>query len=437
MLTNQDNETLTRVGPGSAMGELFRNYWIPFLPSADITPDGEPMRVRLLGEDLVAFRDSNGKVGLVDHACPHRGAPMLFARNEDCGLRCVYHGWKFDTSGATVDTPAEPARSRFKETVKIKAYPCKERNGIVWAYMGKDSSPPPLPNFEWNMVPEENVVVTFRVQECNWLQALEGEIDSAHAPILHGRADANGFINEWRAAADLRPLFECVRQDFGVSIASRRDYEEETHYWRVNQFVLPFFTCVPPQSKYSELSGHAWMPIDDENTLAIMFSYRPDGPMYEKSKKVFLEGHNGRQAAHATRDVYQPKSRMNPFYKYWTKFNPGNTYQFNYDDQSTFNSGLPGLWVQDAACQSGVAAIYDRTKEHLCTSDTGIVATRRMLLELATAFRDSGATPPKVHDPDLYMVRAISVRLPRKASWLAAAGEFMKAELGKGFGYEP
>lgn len=436
MLTAQENQTITRVGPGTPMGELFRNYWIPFLPSSDLKIDGEPMRVRVLCEDLVAFRDTEGKVGLVDHACPHRGAPMLFGRNEDCGLRCVYHGWKFHRSGETVDTPAEPSRSRFKDSVKIKAYPCKERNGIVWTYMGKDA-PPPLPNFEWNMVPEENVVVTFRIQECNWLQALEGEIDSAHAPILHGRADEEGFINQWRAAADLRPLFECVRQDFGVSIASRRDYEEDTHYWRVNQFVLPFFTCVPPQSKYSELSGHAWMPIDDEHTMAIMFSYRPDGPMWEKSKKVFLEGHKGREAAHATANVYQPKNRMEPYYKYWTKFNPGNAYQFNYDDQATYNSGLPGLWVQDAACQSGVAAIYDRTREHLAVSDTGIVATRRLLLELVKAHQESGAKPTRVHDPDLYMVRAMSVRLPKDQSWLEKCGCFMRAELGKGFGYEP
>jgi phenylpropionate dioxygenase-like ring-hydroxylating dioxygenase large terminal subunit len=419
------------------MGELFRNYWIPFLPSSDLKADGEPMRIRLLGEDLVAFRDTDGKVGLVDHACPHRGAAMLFGRNEKCGLRCVYHGWKFDVLGAIVDTPAEPERSRFKDMVKIKAYPCQERNGIIWTYMGKDRTVPPLPNFEWNMVPQENVVVTFRVQECNWLQALEGEIDSAHAPILHGRVDSNGFVNQWTAAADLRPQLKCVRQDFGVSIASRRVYDDDTLYWRVNQFVLPFFTCVPPQSKYSELSGHAWTPIDDENTLAIMFSYRPDGAMYEKSKKIFLEGYNGRQAAHATLDAYEPRSRMEPFFKYWTKFNPGNTYQFNYDDQTTYNSGLPGLWVQDAACQSGVAAIYDRTKEHLCTSDTGVVATRRLLLQLIAGLRDKGVKPPKIHDPDLYMVRAVSVRLPKDVSWLDACSKFMRAELGKGFGYEP
>src|SRR3546814_4551124 len=196
MLAREDNETLVRVGAGTPMGELMRLYWIPFFLSRDLEVDGPPQRVRLLGEDLIVFRDTDGKLGLVDHACPHRGAPLLFGRNEDCGLRCVYHGWKFSVSGAVVDMPAEPERSRLKEKVRIKAYPCRERNGVVWTYMGPDAVLPPLPNMEWNLVPAENVVVSMRVQECNWLQAVEGELDSAHAPILHGWIDAQGQISE-------------------------------------------------------------------------------------------------------------------------------------------------------------------------------------------------------------------------------------------------
>lgn len=153
MLSREDNETLVRVGLGTAMGNLFRLYWMPFLPSGDLEVDGQPQRVRLLGEDLVAFRDSEGKVGLIDHACPHRGAPMMLGRNEDCGLRCVYHGWKFDVSGAVLDMPAEPEDSRFKNKLKIKSYPCVERNGMVWTYMRADAdAAPPLPNLEWNLV---------------------------------------------------------------------------------------------------------------------------------------------------------------------------------------------------------------------------------------------------------------------------------------------
>jgi phthalate 4,5-dioxygenase oxygenase subunit len=364
MLSHEDNEKLTRVGPGTPMGQLMRLYWIPFLPASDLTADGQPQRVRLLGEELLAFKDTQGRIGLVDHACPHRGAPLVFARNEDCGLRCIYHGWKFGTDGQVIDMPAEPADSRLKERVRIKSYVCRERNGIAWTYMGPDQDkPPPLPNIEWNLVPEENVHVSFRVQECNWLQALEGEIDSAHAAILHGRIDSQGAISEWVAKRDLRPKFECQRQDFGMSIASRRVLDDKTHYWRVNQFLLPFWTLVPPQSKYPELSGHAWVPMDDQHSLCIMFSYTPVQPFYEKTRKVFVEGHMGRETGHPSRDAYVPRPETQPYAKYWTKFNNETSFHFNYDAQTkTWFSGLPGLWVQDAACQSGVAPIYDRSK---------------------------------------------------------------------------
>ncbi|MDF2367131.1 Rieske 2Fe-2S domain-containing protein [Sneathiella sp.] len=438
MLTYEDNEALVRVGSGTAMGNLFRLYWIPFLPSRDLEIDGQPQRIKLLGEDLVAFRDSAGKVGLVDHACPHRGAPMMLGRNEGCGLRCVYHGWKFDISGNVLDMPVEPEDSRFKNKVKIKSYPCQERNGMVWTFMGADAdAAPPLPNLEWNLVPEENVVVTFRVQECNWLQALEGEIDSAHAPILHGRVDTGGSIDKWVATRDLRPTFECANQDFGVSIASRRVFDEDTLYWRVNQFLMPFYTLVPPQSNYPELSGHAWVPIDDENTLCIMFSYHPSQPMYEKSRKLFTEGHNGRETGHASRNAYKQLSPMTPYAKYRTRYNFDNGYGFDYESQQkTWFSGLPGLWVQDAACQSGVSPIYDRSKEHLGLSDTGITKTRRFLLEKLRAYRDRGAKPKRMADPDLYLVRAISIKLDKNASWIDEGGPFMQARLGEDFGYK-
>ncbi len=299
MLSHEDNETLVRVGPGTPMGEFHRLYWIPFLLSKDLVADGQPKRVRLLGEDLVAFRTSDNAVGLVDNACAHRGAPLIYARNEECGLRCVYHGWKFDVNGQVTDMPAEPAHSRFKDKVRIKAYPCRERNGVVWTYMGHDrANPPPLPNIEWNLVPEERSHISMRVQECNWLQALEGEIDSAHAPILHGRIDGQGRLGNLLAGKDLRPVFECVRQEFGVSIAARRSLPDGRLYWRVNQFVLPFYTMVPPQSKYPELSGHAWVSMDDEHTLCLMFTYHPSDPLLEKkcSTRVTTIAKAGTQA---------------------------------------------------------------------------------------------------------------------------------------------
>lgn len=439
MLTREDNQRVTQVGPGTEMGQLMRLYWIPFLLSKDVDVDGQTYKVRLLGEDLVAYRDTNGQVGLVDHACPHRGAPMAFARNEDGGVRCIYHGWKFDTTGACREMPAEPADSAMLKKVKITAYPVRERNGVLWAYMGPDvDNPPQLPDIEWNLVPEEQVALTMRVQECNWLQALEGEIDSAHAAILHGRVDVGGIINQWKQAQDLTPTFECVQHSVGVSIASRRKVGDDKNYIRVNQFLMPFWTFVPPQAQYPDLSGHAWVPIDDHHTLCLMFSYTPAQPLYEKTRKVFKEGYGGRETGHASEASFEKRSPVEPYHTYWSRFNRANAYQFDYGLQvNKYNSGLPGLWVQDAACQSGVAAVYDRSKEHLGTSDTGIARTRRMLLDSLRKLGQDGTRPESVNQPDRYMLRAASLTVPAGADWMKEGEHHMKAELGKDFGYTP
>ncbi|WP_234263512.1 Rieske 2Fe-2S domain-containing protein [Hydrogenophaga sp. NFH-34] len=439
MLSQEDNQRITRVGPGTEMGQLMRQFWIPFLLSRDVAEDGQPYRVRLLGEDLIAYRDSSGRVGLVDHACPHRGSPMAFARNEQDGIRCVYHGWKFDVSGACTEMPAEPANSPMLARVKIKAYPVQERNGVLWTYMGGDTENlPPLPNIEWNLVPENQVALTMRVQECNWLQALEGEIDSAHAAILHGRVDVGGTINQWKQAQDLAPSFECVQHAAGLSIGARRKVGDDKNYVRVNQFLLPFWTFVPPQAQYPDLSGHAWVPIDDHHTLCLMFSYTPAQPLYEKTRKVFREGYGGRETGHASEASFEKRSPMDPYHTYWSVFNRGNAYQFSYQLQvDKYNSGLPGLWVQDAACQSGVATIYDRSKEHLGLSDTGIARTRRMLLDASRKLLHEGTRPPSSTNPDLFMLRAVSLTIPAGADWTQEGAEHMKAEVGKDFGYAP
>ena len=420
------------------MGNLFRLYWIPFLFSKDLAADGQPKRIKLLGEDLVAFRDTKQQVGLIANACAHRGAPMMFGRNEDCGLRCIYHGWKYDVTGAVTDMPAEPAGSRMKDRVKITAYPCLERNGMIWAYMGSETGElPALPNVEWNLVPAENVHISMRVQECNWLQAVEGEIDSAHAPLLHGRIDQQGTVSSWIAKRDLRPVFECLQQDFGMSIAARRNFDDANYYWRVNQFMLPFYTLVPPLTPFPDLSGHAWVPLDDENTLCIMFSYHPSQPLLERTRRIFEEGHHGRETGHVSKQALREDNPAVPYAGYWTNFNRQNAFQFNHDAQvSTWFSGLPGLWVQDAACQMGIAPVYDRSTERLATSDTGIALTRRLLLETAGALRDTGLQPTGVTDPEVFMTRAIAIQLPKTAGWADAGAPFMRAKLGADFGYK-
>ncbi len=428
MLSPEDNETITRVGSATPMGQLMRQYWIPFLAASDVKKDGQPYLVRLLGEDLVAYRDTEGRVGLVDQACPHRGAPMLFARNEGGGIRCIYHGWKFSVDGRCQEMPAEPAGSPMVKRVTLKAYPVRERNGVLWTYMGPSQEPPPLPDVEWNLVPESHSLVTFRVQECNWLQALEGEIDSAHAAILHARKGTT--IGEWRQGQDLSPTFEVQPHAAGLSVAARRKDGADHNYIRVNQFLMPFWTLVPPQKQYPELSGHAWVPIDDHHTLAIMFSYTPDQPFYEKSRKLFKEGYKGRETGHHSDGAYVTRSLTTPYRTYWSRFNRANAYEYDYD------TGMPGLWLEDAACQSGVAPIYDRSKEHLGTTDAGIARVRRMLLD-SLRKHAQGQPAPALDTPASFMVRAVSITIPAGGDWVEHGREFMKAELGKGFGYTP
>jgi phthalate 4,5-dioxygenase oxygenase subunit len=437
VLSHEDNELLVRVGPERPMGKLMRLYWIPFLLSRDVAADGAPYRVRLLGEDLVAFRDSSGQVGLLDQACPHRGAPLVFGRNQEGGLRCIYHGWKFATDGSCQEMPAEAENSPMLCRVRAKAYPVRERNGVLWTYMGPEADPPALPSLEWNMVPPENVHVSMRIQECNWLQALEGEIDSAHAAILHGRVDAGGAIDDWKQAADLQPKFEVVQHEAGIHIASRRRIDGEKNYIRVNQFLMPFWTLVPPFSQYPELSGHAWVPIDDEHTLCIMFSYHPAQPFYEKTRSLFKAGHNGRETGHHSEAAYEKRAVTQPYHTYWSNFNRANAYGFSQELQAKYNAGLPGLWLQDAACQSGVMPIYDRTKENLGTSDSGVARTRRVLLEAAQKLAAQEIRPVSTQDPDKFLVRAISITIPAGGDWMTLGKEYMRAVPGTDFGYQP
>jgi len=435
MLSAADNEMLVQVGPKTSTGEFMRQHWIPFLPSSDLVADGEPKRVRLLGEDLVAFRNTNGQVGLLDHACPHRGAPLVYARNEECGLRCVYHGWKFDHEGRTLEMPAEPPESTFKNNVRVKWYPCTERNGIVWTYMGdRKENPPPLPNMEWNLVPEAQVHISLRVQECNWLQALEGDLDPAHGQFLHNKIDGKGDL-EAKLAARGRPTFDVLRQDFGVSIAAKRTAPENTIYWRVNQFLLPFYTMTPPT--FAQISGHAWVPIDDHHTLSLMFSYHPTEPLSEKARTLFRDGHKGRETGHASVNSRRENQEGLPFAGYWTKYGRENNFRFDYQSQvTTWFSGIPGLWVQDDACQAGNGPVLDRTKERLGVTDSGIVIMRRVLLEAIKSYARDGTLPAIVSNPDVSMIRPVGVNLPPDQPWWGGEDRnFMKAELGKDLGY--
>src|SRR5262249_2706389 len=261
MLSAEDNELLCRIGRGTVMGDLVRQYWLPCLPSAELpAADGPPVKVRLLGEDLVAFRDSNNAVGLMAANCPHRGASLFFGRNEECGLRCVYHGWKFDVTGRCVDMPNEPEDSTFKDRVRARAYPCREVNGVIWTYMGSRAVPPPLPAFEINTLPGEQVYPPLMMlEECNWAQALEGNIDSSHIDFGHAKLDG-GSKQRGPLPRDKRPRLEVLPTDYGACYSARRQWDVDGLYWhRITQFILPFFTMIAASDPHI-VQARAWVP---------------------------------------------------------------------------------------------------------------------------------------------------------------------------------
>src|SRR5215813_5515282 len=249
MLKREENELVTRVGPGSPMGNVMRRYWMPVVLASELpNADSDPMRVRLLGENLIAFRDTNGEVGLLAENCPHRGASLFFGRNEECGLRCVYHGWKFDSSGQCVDMPNEPAESDFKTKVRAVCYRGADAGGITWIYMGPaQTNPPGLPQWEWCQVPENQLQPSPKaVYNCNYMQALEGELDTTHVYFLHSRLDPGSAPGYGLYAPDRRARLEIVDTNYGVMYAARRAEEDgDTFYWRTTQFLFPIYGMFP------------------------------------------------------------------------------------------------------------------------------------------------------------------------------------------------
>ncbi|SDI81832.1 Rieske 2Fe-2S domain-containing protein [Paenibacillus naphthalenovorans] len=423
MLKREDNERLCRVGPGTPMGELFRRYWIPAVLSEELpAADCPPVRVRLLGEDLVAFRDTNGKVGLLDAYCPHRRAHLFWGRNEECGLRCVYHGWKFDTNGQCLDTPNEPPTSDFKHSVKLKAYPVYEKAGVIWTYMGPKEQQPGYPDYEWMRAPENcrNVSKTF--EACNWLQALEGGIDTSHSSFAHNNNIADKNALRTRATA---PKLEVVKTDYGFKYAGIRDLKEDNHYVRAYQFLMPAQQMRGAMIRWTDgkmeqfpsIAGHVWVPIDDANVWVYNILYSSD--VHIPFTPEFVKKHE--------KDFGRGEEDMLPGYKLVR--NPSNDYLIDREVQRTETfTGISGINTQDYALQETMEQPFcDRTKEKLGTADTAIIAARQLLLE-ATRDVEAGKTP-RGADPETHSrVRGCDQFLPKGVDWKEALFEEMTAK---------
>jgi len=410
-ITKEMNERLTRVGPGTPMGEVFRRYWLPACLSEELPePDGPPIRLRLLGEDLVAFRDTAGDIGLVDAYCAHRKAPLFYGRNEECGLRCVYHGWKYDVTGACVDMPSEPPYSKFRLRVSIKAYPTYEAGGVVWCYMGPQERMPPPPDYEWLRAPDTHRRVSKTGEECNFLQGIEGGIDTAHSSFAHNNDIGNPRLLR---SLDTHPRLEVDRRDHGFTYASLRRISDDQIYLRVYQFLMPFqqsrgglldFEGNP--AELPSIHGHMWMPIDDENTWVYNWMCSTDD-RYPINDEYWWkhESRMGRGKEH-----FRPGT-------YWLKLNQSNDYGIDREVQRTKTyTGIEGINTQDFALQTGMGPIVDRSTEALGSTDLAIQTCRRMLLE-ATDQVEAGLDPVGVMPEAHRGVRGADMIVPAGSAW--------------------
>jgi phenylpropionate dioxygenase-like ring-hydroxylating dioxygenase large terminal subunit len=426
MLSREDNELLTRVGPGTAMGALLRHYWIPVLQSTELEAGGRVKRVMLLGERLIAYRARNGAPGLIGEFCPHRAASLYFGRVEDAGMRCVYHGWSFGLDGQCREMPSEPAESTFTAKIRATAYPCAERGGVMWTYMGPVNPPPPLPELEWTLLPSAHLFISKRVQECNWFQALEGGIDSSHIGFLHAplhpedeatvrELDRASFgVGAAVQAGDRAPRFDVIDTDYGVLIGALRTRGDGQHYWRISQYLLPFYTMPPTDLQAKIVQSHIWVPMDDTHVINWMVTWHPDRPLTREELVPHVEG----KGSHVIE--YLPPI-PEPYGDIRTAANRTNDYEMDWELHRTrMFCGIPGFGVQDQAIQESQGAVFDRAGEHLGSSDTAIIRVRRRLMTAACALRDQG-TPVPGGNPAAFLVRSAAVVVAPGDDWVAAA----------------
>ncbi len=405
MTTATEGMELTRVGPGTAMGELMRCYWIPACKSSEIERDGAPLRLKLLDEKLIAFRDSAGRAGVLDHRCPHRCASLFLGRNEEGGIRCIYHGWKYDVAGNCVDMPSVAPHQDFKHKVKAKAYATVERAGIVWVYMGKQAEPPPLPGFEILDQPEAEINVSFVQRRCNYLQALEGEIDTSHFGFLHA-----GHVKPEDVAEDepLRntitnraPEYHLAETPWGTQYAGYREAAPGQIYWRFANFLFPFWTQAPNGEFTSHMHARAWVPLDDGHTMFVFI-------WWKKAKAANAMPtprlKNGTPIGGAGRGSTLLPNTSDWLGRWRMAEQEDNDWGIDREAQRSnrIYSGIDGIHLQDQAITESMGPVTDFTHEHLAPSDQMITRTRRRLLLAARALRDKGVLPPGADDASVY-----------------------------------
>ncbi len=397
MASNKDRDLLCKVGPGTPMGGMLRQYWLPALKSDEITKDGEPRRFMLLGEQLIAFRDTAGRVGVMDHRCPHRCASLFFGRNEEGGLRCVYHGWKFDVDGNCVDMANVPPHQDFKHKVHATAYKARERNGLIWVYMGDQSKIPELPQIEATLVAERDNHIDMFMRECNWLQALEGDLDTSHVGFLHGghrKAETYEKDDTLRFGALRRdPDYELVETEWGAMYGAYRPAGEGQTYWRIGHHLHPFWAITPSAPFGLQVYARAWVPIDDTHTMSIRVVWKEG-----RLRGIRSEAANG---ATLGGDGLLPNT-SDWLGRFRLKANKANDYLIDREMQRTQTyTGIRGISEQDQCVTESMGPLTDWDFERLAPSDRMITATRRRLMNALQGYM-KGERPPLVDTPDIY-----------------------------------
>jgi nitrite reductase/ring-hydroxylating ferredoxin subunit len=413
MLTAADNEMLTRTGPATPMGQYFRRFWQPVALSRELPHnDGDPIHVNIMGQKLVAFRDTDGVVGLLDARCPHRGADLYFGRNENRSLRCVYHGWQFDAHGRALALPNVPDDSPYHQSIHLAAWPTREFGGIVWGWLGPDpwrDDLPPVPELEFGMLPASHRFVTKKLQECNWAQSIEGALDTSHFSFLHMPAPSVAANENPDAPADEKrlrwirndplPQFSILDHEVGFVVGGARRADGDQRYWRSAQFALPSHSTTPSTLPGETHFGYTWVPIDDENCWIYTYAWNPDRALTEDERNRFAHGHGV---------IAEVDAEFRPLR------NRANEYLLDRHQQKHVSyTGVRGVAEQDAMVHDSQGRIADRTQEHLTASDAAVVRFRRTVLGGAKALL-AGEEPQAPFKPAAFRLRS--------GSWLAAEG---------------
>ncbi len=413
MLTPEENKLVTEIGPDTPMGDLFRRFWVPVFHARELVdPDGAPARTRLLGEHIVGFRDTSGRLGILEAACPHRGVDLSYGVNEENGLRCGRCGWKFDVEGNILDMPYEPDAESLMKTIKAVTYGVQEWGGLIWAYMGPKEESPERPEFEWGQLPEDHRYISKFVQECNYLQGLEGGIDSSRISFLYDmlfgdpptvETTADHLVQgiEGTRKKEKSQSVSIKTTDYGLMVAASIDEGQETNDWQVNQWMMPFYTTPKPEGD-GLLGCLAWVPVDDKNTMVYVITYHPNRPMTEEELETRKAG--GGNHPELNEGTYKRKRNKENGYMIERKTSGANPL-------ATISNEFELALV----LEESMGAIVDRTKEQLDPNDIAIMETRRILMKSAIDLRE-GTEPAAAHNGAAYNVRASSPVLKRDAS---------------------